>query len=467
MRKPVLIFAIFAFIQSITLLPSFSDEVAELDLFSPVIQKHITAETMDEIIQHTAEQNEMPASACFRNCTFEVGAIRKLFAALPDLQSLELSTCRFCESEYQEWTTPPPLTQLNLSHSYITDFDLKILGKLEYLDVLSLEGVPITGSGLSSIPKPELLRNLSLARTALNDKTLNVLKRFKNIQYLSIEHTYCSATAFYMLGLFPDLEEVDVNKKLDPHGWFYTLIRQPSLKRLPGTDLVKLDLHSWKITDESLISLTRQLPTRTLTISGNELTDKCLVALKQMPELKELFAENCKLSGEGFGSRNPQTQKLEKLVLDENPLTNTGLSEIATLKQLRFLSLRRCIAFKTTDNFRAFENMNLTYLNLSANPITADDIKALIKLPNLQALKLDDMPIRPELFDELSQNNSIRTLTFYNSRGITRYAIEKLSLMKQLRTVHFGGSDISKKDAAYLAKQLPQLRIDLDSLYIE
>lgn len=463
MRNHILRFIFLFCIILLVQKPSNTEE--ESTLLEPIIQKHITAKSMEDLVRGTASQSELPTTAAFRNCTFESGAIAMLFKEIPDLESLELSTCRFCESEYQEWETPPSLKELNLSHSYLTDYDLKILTKLEFLETLNLEGVPITGQSLSVLPQPLILKNLNLNRTALSDKGIKSLGRFRNLQDLGIAHTNCSAKAFYMLGIFPELEEVEVNIKFDPHGWFYTLIRQPALKQLPGTDIVNLDLDSWKITDDTLSSINRALPTKILTISHNDLTDACLVSMNQMPNLTELQAVKCNLSGETFSSI-PQALKLKKLVLDDNPLTEKGLFEISRLSQLQYLSLRRCLAFTSSKRLESFEQLNVSYLNLSANPITPEDIAFINKMQHLQTLKLDDIPLPEGVFDKLGENNSIKYLTFYNSRGISRHAIEKLAKMQQLRIIHFGGSDVSKKDAAFLSKQIPQIQIDADSLYV-
>lgn len=456
--------AILIFIVLLLQRPSQTEE--EYDLFTPISQRHVTEETIADLVKDTTEAGEPPGKVSFRSCTFEAGAIAKLFAELPKMEGLELSTCRFCESEYQEWKTPPALKELDLSHSYITDYDLRILAKLDHLESLNMEGVPITGAGLSHLPQPSILKHLNLTHTALSNKDASILKRFKNLETLGLAHTYCSARAFYMCGIFPELEEVEVNIKLDPSGWFETLIRMPALKQLPGTDLVNLDLNAWKLKDEALALLDRDLPCKTLTISNNDLSDECLPALNHMPELSELYAEHCKLSGETLADTR-QALKLRKLVLDENPITETGLENISKLSNLQFLSLRKCLAFVGPDRLKAFPHLNLIHLNLSANPITVEDIQFVNRMTKLQTLKLDDIPLRKEIFDQLSANTSIQYLTFYNSRGLTHDAIEQLAKMQMLRSIHFGGSDLSKKDAMFLKKTNPSIRIDLNSLYAQ
>lgn len=464
MRHYLIKLAILLLILLVLQTPSQTEE--EIDLFTPVSQKHVTEQTVADLVEASSGAGDLPRKIAFRSCTFEAGAIAKLFSELPEMESLELSTCRFCESEYQEWTKPPALKELDLSHSYITDYDLRILAKLDHLEHLNMEGVPITGGGLIHLPQPSMLRQLNLTHTALSNKDVSVLKRFKNLKYLGLAHTYCSARAFYMCGIFPELEDVEVNIKLDPSGWFETLIRMPSLKQLPGTDLVNLDLNAWRLKDEALTTLSRKLPCKTLIISNNDLSDESLSALTQMPELSELYAEHCKLSGEKFAELS-QTMKLKKLILDENPITELGLERIGQLSNLQFLSLRKCLAFVGVERLKAFPNLNLVHLNLSANPVTVEDIQFLNKLSTLKTLKLDDIPLRKEIFDELAANESIEYLTFYNSQGLTHHAIEQLAKMQKLRSIHFGGSDVSKKDTAFLTKTNPSIRIDLDSLYAQ
>lgn len=428
------------------------------------MQKHVTSELVDELVDNTEQIGDLPLGVTFQNCSLEPGAMSELFKRMPQLERLHFVLCRFCESEYEEWKSPPPLRELSFDQSYVTDYDLVILKKLDRLESLSFEGVPVTGKGLAWIPQPSLLVRLNLNRTAFGDKEIEVLKRFRKLNFLGLIRTNCSAKAFYLLGIFPELEEVEVDIKPDPHGWFYSLIRQPSLVKLPGTDLLTLDLNDWKIKDESLSTLGRQLPTKVLIISNNKLSDECLLALNHLPQLSELIAEHCNFNGQGFGA-SKQSLKLRKLVLDDNPITLAGLEAIAKLPSLKYLSLRRTLAFNEIDKFKSFENTSITFLNISSNPITPQDLESISKMADLQTLKLDNIPLRLECFAALALNKQVKYLTFYNSRGLNHAAIIQLSKMKQLCSLHFGGSDISKKDAVWLKKNLPNTNIDLHSLY--
>lgn len=457
----------FAFIICIVLIAQKSTHVqTDVNLHEPIVKQHITLETMGQLIANTAESGGLPTEVSFHECTFGPAAFSKLFHSIPKLEKLDLSASRVRESDFTEWNAAPPIRDLNLSSCYIADYDLKLLQKLDHLESLNLESTMITGKGLAYLPNPSNLRSLNLNSSAFNDNGIPELKRFHHLASLGLAHTNCSARAFYLLGLFPDLEDVEVSIKFDPNGWFRSLIRQPQLKSLPGTTIEELDLDSWNLVDESLNSITSDLPSRKLIISHNKrLSDDCLRSLYHMPLLSELNAQNCSISAESM-STIPQLHKLKKILLDENPLSETGLNQISKLANLQYLSIRQCLAFTSQKRFEQFENMNLAYLNISANPITPMDLAFISKMRNLDTLKLDDIAIGSECFDELATSTSIKYLTFYNSRGLNRHAIENLSRMQQLRIIHFGGSDVTKKDARWLSKQNPQVQIDLNSTYV-
>lgn len=432
----------------------------------PIQYKNITPLLIDEYVENSKNEGVEPSEIFFEHCNFDPGSISRLLEAYPKLESLQLLFCEINGGDFSEFAAGTYLRSLALTKSFATDFNLQVLSNCPRLERLNLERTLVTGAFLHKLPAPKLLTELNLHGTLLNNRTILALKRFENLKRLDIDSTRCDADGFRQLGILPSLSEIDFPIKFSPSKWFAAVIQQPNLEVICGSKMTQLDFTGWKLEDEGFLSINHDLPTVRLNISRNLISDRALPAFKFLPDLKELRANQCLFTGDDFGAA-PTFKKLKLLSLDYNRLSSSGLKQIGKLESLQSLSLQQSLPKLEKDRLAGIAELKLQSLNISGNELTPNDIAPLSKMQTLNTLNLNDMQLTLPVVEELAQCHQIKYLTFYNSAGLNKATIKVLARAFQLRSIHFGGSDISKRDAQWLEEQLPNCLIDLNSLYVQ
>jgi hypothetical protein len=145
------------------------------------------------------------------------------------------------------------VVSVDLAHSKVCDEDLKLIGKLPFLEILVLTGTRITNAGLAHLKGLTKLRCLWLWNTRIDDQGLRHLKGMTKLWQLLLDGTKVTDAGLAHLKGLVELEEW--------LGLSDTLVTDQGLKHLEGlTKLQSLTLMRTKVTEEGVKKLRAALP---------------------------------------------------------------------------------------------------------------------------------------------------------------------------------------------------------------
>ncbi|MDO5552122.1 MAG: hypothetical protein Q4G68_00040 [Planctomycetia bacterium] len=230
------------------------------------------------------------------------------------------------------------------------------------------------------------------------------------------------------------------------------------IKKLAGaTKIVSLDLWNCsQVTDKSLPQIAKLKSLTSLNLEGTSITKQGLLTLN-LPNLRKL-----NLSRQGryydedmvFFTKMPL---LEELILTKASLTDKGVSNLATLKHLKFLAVgdRPKIKGKCMKDIAGIQSLELLGLEGCCHLKDAA-FAELVSMPHLKVLCLNWTQVGEEAFTHFGRFHALEQLNV-DSPNITDSCLKSLKSSSRLRVLHLQGGKISDNGLAELTS-LPALR---------
>lgn len=245
------------------------------------------------------------------------------------------------------------------------------------------------------------------------------------------------------------------------HLWWLRLTETPisdeGLKPIARLrSITNLDLDRTQITDQGLAYLPVPSALIHLNLNGTNITDAGLVHLRRLPQLKSLSLRKTHIRGEGLNDLRTH-RELEGLHLDEiKELRPHFLESLSTLTSLKSLSLAKTSA--TPRFLQHVANESLAHLHLEGTPTSDDDLKYLVRFPNLKELDLTGCnQLTGETIPELANLGQLESLKLPATVKPENWL--KLAEMKQLTYLKLG-SPLQDLDPFCVSKD-PDLNAEL------
>lgn len=253
----------------------------------------------------------------------------------------------------------------NISENSISSIPEDI-GKLKNLKELYLSENPIGDNGATTISRQlKSLHILDISYASISDTGLiDICQNITRLKSLNIEQNNVSDTGIkYIVDNLNYLVKLNISYNTN----IKFNINIPVNKL---SNLRELNISHCSITDNGLNSLKNHRRIELLNLEWNQITEKGIIYLVNLVNLKELFLENNLLRDNGAQELASNFRKLIRLNLAQNEIGDIGASQIG-----QYLN-------------------NLVYLNLSKNNIYDKGAEALShKLSNLKHLDLADNKI--------------------------------------------------------------------------
>ena len=245
------------------------------------------------------------------------------------------------------------------------------------------------------------------------------------------------------------------------------------LTKMP--QLKQLDLSHTRISDEGMLYL-RPAPgiTDLNLYYAEQLTDHGMSAIKDWKHLKRLNLRGTRIS-DGTLEIVSRLMQLEALDVANTPVTDNGLDSLITLINLKELSLGRR---PESDNEVAVLRLlpTLTYLNLSgpsgaerpdstyrrageSGPMRTDLVHAISELKNLRVLKLGYSQITADELRTLSGLEQVERLRLEACTRVGDEAAAELANWKNLKYVDLQETKVTEKGAEALRRAKPGITI--------
>jgi Leucine-rich repeat (LRR) protein len=210
----------------------------------------------------------------------------------------------------------PDLTQLDFSHTRITDLGFQQLKGLKSVTSLNLFYAENIGDGaMAAIKDWTKLRELNLHGTKITDAGISLLSHVP-LESIDVGFSLFTDNGMDRLAAIPTLRRIAVG------GNKITDVGLSALRTLPH--LTALDLSGKQRTDSGLWAAT--------------VTDRGVDSLALFKELRDLNLHGARITDAGAG-RLGELSQLESLDLGDTPLSSRGLGFLSRLQNLQRLSL--------------------------------------------------------------------------------------------------------------------------------
>lgn len=297
----------------------------------------------------------------------------------------------------------------------ITDEALRSVSQIGSLKSLNLFDVGVTDAGLGRLAALDHLESVSLARCP--KAHCAGLANWKQLKKLTIIETPIDAAGMKAIGRLGTLE---------------FLLMQAG--ELTGPDVAPL---------AALANL--QTLNVTTNLFGEEalkktpLGDEILRAASALPKLEVLIVTGIGVSDAGLTAlKGPQ---LHNLWLGQINVTDRGLATLATLKDLRNLTLSG--KGPTDDSLRHFSDLAaLEFLRIDHCEVQGNGLAALAKLDHLKALLIESTPFDDEGALALAKLPALERLSLTRTK-ITDKGLGTIAALPKLQSLSLAGNDVT------------------------
>ena len=160
---------------------------------------------------------------------------------------------------------------------------------------------------------------------------------------------------------------------------------------------------------------------------------------------------------EGVLAKLPAPEAPFGLSLGDTQVTDSGLKELAGLKQLQHLTLRRTLV--TDVGLKELAGLKqLQHLYIGATKVTDVGLKELAGLKQLQTLGLARTQVTDVGLKELAPLQQLQAL-YISDTKVTDEGLKELAGLNQLRNLEFYGTKVTAAGKNELQKVLPDCKI--------
>jgi Leucine-rich repeat (LRR) protein len=357
---------------------------------------------------------------------------------------------------------------LTMQTSYATDEDLSRLGGLTELQQLDTSTKNVTSKGFAQLANLRNLRHLALRQCVVDD--LSALVGMTKLTSLMLGDLRPTATS---KGLKPvSLSPLFDKTKLTGIRLFNIPTDDANLVRIATLPLLRsVEVSGVGVTEKSLAELSKASALSFLALHESSVRDLRPLGA-QIRKISMLGVTGCPITDDGLSPIATAT-RLSTLNLSKTNVTDAGLAHLGTLGRLRVLSLN---GTRITDDglanlsrltaLRQFElaetpvrgsglshlagATQLLFLDLQSSAVTDEGLAFLAKLRGLKHLTLTGTSISDSGLAQLKAAKSVEVLYLQRTR-ITDDGLVHLAGMPQLRDLWLGQTKITDDGLAHLA----------------
>lgn len=254
-----------------------------------------------------------------------------------------------------------------------------------------------------------------------------------NIEAVALHHDHGEALPNILvdLGDFPSLDVISKalprDKDLD------------AICRL--TFLKSLSISGDRVTDEVIPRLTTLAGLRSLTLGNSPLTGKTLSRLDALPSLEDLGLQDLNALSPAAAQELIKIRSLRQLYVSRTPLTDANVEVLVQHKKWRKLTFS-CTSVTDTSLPLVADLPHLTHFDVDGECITSAGIKALAASQSLEWLDLRFCPsLDDAAVDALAEMPKLRTVKLLDKNKITPAAVKRLAKKKPKLLIQHPATD--------------------------
>lgn len=255
--------------------------------------------------------------------------------AEPSLEIVEINECpRDNVPLLCEFSKLEQLQELTLNHVPLVDEELEQLAGCQQLRSLELSQTGITGEGLKHLAHLPIKR-LAIRGFTLTKEGLRCLTAFDQLEELELFLPQLDAADL------PPLSELNNLRSLSLHRLQYSYREYGGLSKLIGADsLQRIELSGSKLNKRVYDALALLPNVSQLYISNSRVNDEALQVLGRLKHLRVLRMDFCEALTDQAPVILSEFQQLQELALEGTTLKGSQLSHLIRLPHLRRFDLR-------------------------------------------------------------------------------------------------------------------------------
>jgi beta-lactamase regulating signal transducer with metallopeptidase domain/Leucine-rich repeat (LRR) protein len=338
------------------------------------------------------------------------------------------------------------LKSLALDRTDVTDKGLKYITNLSSLEYLGLP-YRITDKGMAHIATLTSIKGLYFPREsrAVTNAGLRHLARLT-----SLEELYLSGERMGDAGL-AHLRDLPRLKYLAMYGSGFTDKGMVYVKDITSLRILSFHEGLSRITDSGLAYIADIPNLEMLCLHGiKDITDEGIEHLTKMRSLRKLEIGSSQVTDKGLAYL-AQIKTIERLDLpqDQHGITDTGLTHLGTLPNLRHLAITR-IHFIDP-------KMNKEYY-------TDKGLAELAKCRLLEELYIGSPGITDEGMRHVARLTNLKKLMLFGCENITNEGLAQLTTLKSLKHLYITDSKITIGGLSHLNKMPALYKLDLHDI---
>ena len=225
------------------------------------------------------------------------------------------------------------LLKLDMDSSEVTDHGFIAIGNLRNLEEISLQFTKVTGGAFEAIPACRSLTKLTANPEVDTRLAASAIGRMTTLRELDLEAGHWTNE---------ELSEICRGLKLERLSISQFQAAPPTRALLPLAGSLRELVASESNLDDESCEFISQLPLlRTLSLSATNVTDIGITRLVQLTELRCLRLADVRMSSNSL-EQFSNWRHLDELTIDDVPLGDQIVSAIKDLPQLRRLSAENC-----------------------------------------------------------------------------------------------------------------------------
>jgi internalin A len=312
--------------------------------------------------------------------TWATDADIERIASLKGVKRLDLSLTYISDRGAERLRALDQLEELNLfAAEFITDAAMAFVRSNRQLKTLNLRGTDVTDTSLAYVAELSHLKSLDISFTQITDVGLEHLASLAQLEELNLGGNKISGASLHVLKLLPKLRKLSFyGIQRRNAGWCWapvvTDVELETISLLSGLEDLNIG---------SGVALGAPRPTDLGPADG---------------EAECRIAGGMRITDLGL-ARLSKLEKLQQLDLSGSAITPNGLKTLASLRDLRRLSLWNVKSIDDTAAPYLEALGNLTSLDLSNTAIGDQTLARLAKLPELRRLYVSETKVTQEGLD--------------------------------------------------------------------
>ena len=215
-------------------------------------------------------------------------SLAKHLPKLINLKELNLSNTDLGDREMVVVARLPKLQILALQQVAISDSGVQQLSRLTQLKSLDLSGSLVTGTGFRSLGFANSLASLNIGVTRVSDQTIQYVKQFPNLVSLDLSsNTRLTDSSLDQIKALTKLKQLMLRR---------TAVSSMGLSKLGGLDLTAVDLASTKIGDSAATQLAAWKNMQVMLLADTQITDAAMGKFKGLQALTKLDVSRTSVS---------------------------------------------------------------------------------------------------------------------------------------------------------------------------